>query len=40
MSAVGSRYQRTGVEQQTKGTQCMYSELLSVRNGVKSLNCN
>jgi hypothetical protein len=26
-STVGSRYQRTGVEQHTKKTQCEYSEL-------------
>jgi hypothetical protein len=26
-SAVGNRYQRTGLGQQTKKTQCVYSEL-------------
>jgi hypothetical protein len=26
-SAVGSRYHRTGAGQQTKSTQCVYSEL-------------
>jgi hypothetical protein len=32
MSAVGSRYQRTGEGYQTGKTQCVYSELSSLRN--------
>jgi hypothetical protein len=34
-STVGSRYQRTGVGQQTQRTQSVYSEMHSVRNRVR-----